>query len=112
MPVVAVQKQLALDTNILMNLADGVDAAHDFREQVQAKGYALYVPHTVSVELQQLTVWGGEREKTLAATALTQMLSWKLKPFTISLEGLRLASEFARRLVEHGLLPPGEMNDG
>src|SRR5437870_5245128 len=99
MPAAAVQKRFALDTNILMSLADEVDAAHEFREQFQARGYALYVPHTVSVELIHLSVHGTEREQALATVALTDMLTWRLKPFEVPADGLRLASEFSRRLI-------------
>jgi predicted nucleic acid-binding protein len=45
------QKQLALDTNVLFDLADGKDFAHDFREISRRKGYALLVSPTVVAEL-------------------------------------------------------------
>lgn len=47
-------KPLALDSNIPIDLADGLDAAHDFREEFQARGYALLVPPTVVTELTLL----------------------------------------------------------
>ena len=45
------RKQLALDTNVLFNLADGRDFAHAFREAFLAGGYALRFPPTVLEEL-------------------------------------------------------------
>ncbi len=35
------QKRLSLDTNVLFDLADEKDFAHDFQETYQGKGYSL-----------------------------------------------------------------------
>lgn len=51
MALLAKQKQLALDSNIPIDLADGLDAAHTFREAFQERGYILLVPPTVVTEL-------------------------------------------------------------
>ena len=32
---------LALDTNLVLDLAEGLDAAHDFRETFKDRGYAF-----------------------------------------------------------------------
>ena len=45
------KKQLALDTNILFDLAKEEDFAHSFREFLQDKGYSLKVPPTAVQEL-------------------------------------------------------------
>lgn len=37
------RKRLSLDTNVLFDLADGKDFAHDFREAYQRKGYTLVI---------------------------------------------------------------------
>ena len=47
------RKQLALDTNLLLDLAQGVDVAHDFRESFQAKGYILRLSPTAVLELHE-----------------------------------------------------------
>ena len=44
-------RRLSLDTNVLFDLADEKDFAHDFREAYQRKGYALVVCPTVVAEL-------------------------------------------------------------
>ena len=48
---VSFQRKLSLDTNVLFDLAEGRDFAHDFREGYQRKGYALSIPPTVVAEL-------------------------------------------------------------
>jgi hypothetical protein len=48
----AQKKQLSLDANIVFDLAEDKDFAHDFREIFQRKGYALVLPPTAAHELQ------------------------------------------------------------
>ena len=45
------KKLLALDTNLLFDLAAEKDFAHTFREVYQKRGYSLVVPPTVIQEL-------------------------------------------------------------
>jgi len=47
----APKKPLALDTNLLLDLAGDEDFAHEFREEFSARGYVLLVPPTVVAEL-------------------------------------------------------------
>ena len=42
------RKQFALDTNILYDLAEGLDAAHTLREVLQERGAILQVPRRLS----------------------------------------------------------------
>lgn len=46
-------KQLALDTNLVLDLAEGADFAHDFKEQLQRRRYALLLPPMVVAELHE-----------------------------------------------------------
>ena len=48
------KKRLALDTNLLLDLAENNDWAQDFREQFQARGYALLIGPTVVLEMDSL----------------------------------------------------------
>jgi hypothetical protein len=41
------RKRLSLDTNVLFDLADWKDFAHDFRQACQGKGYTLVISPTV-----------------------------------------------------------------
>jgi predicted nucleic acid-binding protein len=45
------RKRLSLDTNVLFDLADRRDFAHDFREACQCRGYTLVISPTVVSEL-------------------------------------------------------------
>jgi predicted nucleic acid-binding protein len=106
-------KQLALDTNLPLDLADGLDAAHAFREQFQEKGYALVVPPTVVTELTLKAEDKSDPKKAkLAMRALQSLRGWGIRPYDLKSVEHGITSEFARRLIERGLLPEGEFNDG
>jgi len=45
------RKSLALDTNLLLDLAGEKDFAHEFAEEFSSRGYSLLVPPTVIAEL-------------------------------------------------------------
>jgi hypothetical protein len=44
------KRQLSLDTNVLLDLAKPQDFAHEFREEFQARRYALLLAPTVLLE--------------------------------------------------------------
>jgi hypothetical protein len=105
-------KQFALDSNILFDLAAGLDFAHTFREVYQERGYCLKVPPTV---VQELTYYALEKqcaETSLARGALQQMRQWHLIPFDLKSVGHGITEQFCRRLRHAGLLPEDEINDG
>ena len=108
----AARKRLSLDANILFDLAENLDAAHDFREVFQRLGYGLFVGPTVIQELHYFHEHGPDTEKSLATEALTNMLSWGIAPFDLKSVGHGLTELFAKRLIDRGLLPEGEINDG
>ena len=49
------KKRLALDANLLLDLAEGKDFAHEFRDEFHARGYELLVPPTAAGELNVLS---------------------------------------------------------
>jgi predicted nucleic acid-binding protein len=105
-------KRLALDTNILLDLASGEDFAHDFRETFQERGYALWVPPTVVAEL---THQASEREsetQQLALAALQSLLSWGIRPYDLKAVGHGITESFAKYLIRERLLPDNEFHDG
>lgn len=105
------QKKLSLDTNVLFDLADGLDFAHDFRETYQRKGYALVISPIVVAELSYLRDHGDAEERRLAALALPRIRSWDIQVFPLTSLQLDLARRFAATLVQRGLLPATELND-
>ena len=107
------RKQLALDTNVLFDLAEGLNAAHDFRETFLSAKYALRVPPTVVQELVFATEHADDgHARQLAELALTSMLNWGINPFDLVAVGHGLTEAFAERLIKKGLLPESEYNDG
>lgn len=60
------QKRLSLDTNLLFDLADRKDFAHDLRETCQDKGYALLMAPTVVAERYFLQRHGDAEQRRLA----------------------------------------------
>lgn len=106
------KKQLALDTNLLLDLAEGKDFAHAFREEFQQRDYALLVPPTVVAELALLGSLGAEPQRTFANLALEKLVEWGCQPFTLSTTELAIAQQFSFRLLDLRLIPEGEGNDG
>jgi len=106
------RKQLALDTNVLMDLAAGTDFAHDFKEVFQRKGYTLRVPPTALAELHEQSIDAPvKRKRDLAQTALLALREWDILPLTLSEVEMTIAERVANRLLEKRLLPEQEFND-
>ena len=106
------KKQLALDANLLLDLAEGRDFVHDFKEGFQARGYEFLLPPTVAAELNILSIYGGDRQKTFANQALRELRAWKCLPFSLSDTKLAIAEQFRRRLSGLRLIPDEEWDDG
>ena len=64
------KKSLALDTNLLLDLAGGKDFAHEFKEEFSRRGYSLLVPPTVVGELTFFSLIESAPQHGLAVTAL------------------------------------------
>ena len=105
-------KLLALDTNVLFDLAAKLDFAHDFRETFLSKGYSLVVPPTAVQELVNFMDVAIAPKAALAELALTSMLQWGIKPFDLISVERGITESFYNRLVRKRLLPEGEKHDG
>ena len=106
------KKSLALDTNVLLDLADGSEVAHDFREIFIRKGYSLVAPPTAMFELALHHASEDARRKHLAGVALSKLDAWRVVPLSSSEVDAAIAERFAVRLIELGLLPEEEFSDG
>jgi hypothetical protein len=105
-------KSLALDTNLLMDLAKGADFAHEFMEVFREKGYALRLPPTAAAELHEQFRHGPTlRQRSQARVALLNLRQWGIQPLDLADVELSIAEEFAKRLLRAGLLPAEEYND-
>ena|SRR5438874_5925302 len=106
------RKSLALDTNVLLDLAGRKDFAHEFREQFSANGYSLLVAPTAIAELAFFAAQPATLEQELADIALANIGKWKCQPFALSCTQLAIANRFAMRLIDRRLIPEVEQNDG
>ena len=104
-------RRLSLDTNVLFDLADEKDFAHDFRETYQRKGYALVICPTVVAELYFLREHGDAEEQRLASLSLCQIASWDIQVFPLTGVQLDIAWRFAAAVIASRLLPETEIND-
>ena len=105
--------RLALDTNVLLDLAKGVSEVIRFFEASRRKGYALAASATVLAELDAASRDASNPERqALADIALDAMLvKWNVVPMP---EPLRPqdAEDFSLMIRTRKLLPMSERNDG
>ena|SRR5258708_26460869 len=104
-------RRLSLDTNVLFDLADQKDFAHDFRETYQRKGYALLICPTVVAELYFFHEHGVVEEQRLASLVIGGLASWDIQVFPLTGVQLDIAWRFAAVVIARGLLPETEIND-
>jgi len=110
--VVSPKKSLALDTNLLLDLAGEKDFAHEFKEEFFRRNYSLFVPPTVVAELAFFASMEDAPQREIARVALEKIGVWKCQPFTLSSTQLAIAFRFATRLMDSALIPETEQNDG
>jgi predicted nucleic acid-binding protein len=106
------KKSLALDTNLLLDLAEGKDFAHEFKEEFSRRDYSLFVPPTVVAELAFFASLQDAPQHEIARVALEKMGVWKCQPFALSSTQLVIGIRFATRLMDAALIPETEQNDG
>jgi predicted nucleic acid-binding protein len=104
-------KRLALDTNVLMDLADGNAATHAFLERFQTRGYDLRVPPTVLVELAHFSKHGSGEKQRLSTVALKSLQDWKITPFVLSEMERKSILNFIQMVQDRELLPTTEVHD-
>src|SRR5690348_13382584 len=92
------QKRLSLDTNVLFDLAEGQDAACDFRETYQSKGYALLIAPTAAAELYFALEHSDEREARLATAAISALSKWDIQVAPLTTTQIRKARILAARI--------------
>jgi hypothetical protein len=106
-------KPLALDSNLPLDLAADLNAAHTFWEVFLERGCRLFVPPTVVTELTLLAEdEAAPKKAALALKALQSLREWNIEPYDLKSVGHGITKEFARRLIGHELLPEDEFNDG
>ncbi|MDF9825925.1 rRNA-processing protein FCF1 [Ereboglobus sp. PH5-5] len=106
-------KVVAVDTNILLDIAVPKDAATDavdlMREHMP--GCAFIVLPTVILELRYLSIKGDAEVRMLATRALHQMRAWGFQPVNYIPAGHAITERIADKMRAQGLLPEEERND-
>lgn len=105
------KKQLALDPNLPLDLAEGEDFAHHFLESLRERGYTFKIPPTAVQELTMLAFDGATAQRKKALAALQNLRLWRIEPYDLKSVGHGITEQFARRFLKQ-LLPADEFTDG
>jgi rRNA-processing protein FCF1 len=106
-------KQLALDTNVLLDLADNEQTVVRFHRLALEKKFPLVVTFTVLKELGIASQDESDpARKALAHLALVKMHSWQITPIPKNGLFVDYAEDFSKMIRDRGLLPASERNDG
>ena len=106
-------KQLALDTNVLLDLADKEPTVTRFHRIALEKKFPLVVTFTVLRELGAAALDDkAPTRKALAHLALVKMHSWQITPMPKNGLFVDYAEDFSKMVRKMGLFPPNERNDG
>jgi predicted nucleic acid-binding protein len=101
--------RFALDTNLLIDLGEGLPFAQRFLATYRNAGLA--VPPTVIQELVHIATTDHKAQKH-AQTALANIRRWHLIPYDLKAVGHGITEVNAQKLMASGVLPDGENNDG
>src|SRR5437868_6464987 len=105
------RKELSLDTNLVLDLAEEKNFAHEFRELFQSRHYTLLLPPTALHELSTIEFEGEtERERKLARTGLTHLRTWEIQAFDLDSIAEAVSRRFVQSLLRRRLIPEEEFN--
>jgi predicted nucleic acid-binding protein len=105
---------VAVDTNVILDLALPKDVTHDAIELLRrrVKGVEVIVPPTVLEELSYIATHGTPADKRLAITALQKLVhEWKFRPMDFIPVGHGITEAIAVKLRKRGIVPTAEVND-
>jgi predicted nucleic acid-binding protein len=104
---------VALDSNVLFDLADGKEFAATALEVLRENEAKVFVPPTVFIELLYEVEHCTSPEKgKRAERALDGVRAWNVKPISLTPTKLAIAKEFSNHLRDLRLLPNSEFHDG
>lgn len=103
------RRRFALDTNVLIDLGEGLPFAQRFLATFRKSG--LCVPPTVVQELTAIAC-GGKPAAKFATVALMNMRRWDIVPYDLQSFAHGITEIIAHKLMDSGLLPEDEFNDG
>ncbi len=105
---------VAVDTNVLMHLADGVEQVIDAIQTIRKRipGCRLIATATVIEELAHDADYGEPIRKSLANKVLSQTIrEFKIEPWNLIPVGHGIVEIIGQKIRGAGLLPPDEKND-
>lgn len=104
---------VAVDANVLFDLADGldeiVDAVSVIRERLRDARFLI--PPTVQHELASWALRGDGQKRKSARKAIQLGQSWGIVPVNLIAVRHGIAERIAERIREQGLIPDEEVND-
>jgi predicted nucleic acid-binding protein len=103
------RRRFALDTNVLIDLGAELPFAQRFLATFRTSGLAI--SPTVVQELVAIASSSKPAAKH-AAIALTNVRRWEILPYDLLAVGHGITEVNARKLMDSGLLPDEEFNDG
>jgi hypothetical protein len=106
---------VAVDTNVLLNLAEGVEVVIDCLETVKKRlqNPKIIVLPTVILELIDISEHDDDDHlKSLAKSSLTSILDpWGFLPVNCVPVGHGIVEQIGRKIREKGLIPEDEIHD-
>jgi rRNA-processing protein FCF1 len=100
----------AVDTNILIDYAKGIEKVIDCIDILKEKKFELWVPPTVVQELADICV-EEDAVASDALTALQRLSEWEFIPFDCVPVGHGIVEEVASKIRRQGLIPYEEIHD-
>ena len=105
---------IAVDTNILFDLAQEVELVIDCLETIAKRipSSSIIVLPTVIVELRKRAKSGDPKEQAMAAEALSKILNpWGFVPVNFISVGHGIVEQIGRKIRARGLIPEEEIHD-
>jgi predicted nucleic acid-binding protein len=106
------KKLIALDTNVVLDLAGRDPSAHELRCVLQNAGYTLVITPTVVQELAALIEDPSADGHADASDASQHIQEWQIIPQPLPNLRYGLAEQFSEYVRKLGILPMREKNDG
>lgn len=103
--------QVAVDTNFLLDLAEGKDIYLDALQVLIERGCKLVATPTVLQELAYLAQYGDKPERGLAMTALGNYLEWGFRPIVLSPVQNGYVEIIGDEIRARGIIPHEERHD-
>src|SRR2546421_2731359 len=106
-------RKWVLDTNVLLDLAAGLDAAATLREIAIEQNYSLHVTKRVLLELANLHRNGSSlATRRTAEIVFRKLPEWNISELPVKANQDSIALNFSSVARERGILPPEEVHDG